>query len=94
MDSLPHQLAEEVSRLTLLDDEALRQAARSQLPAEASARLEELHLKRQRGDLSEIEAQSLPELVRQYERSMLIRARAAAILKQRGYDVSILAAGA
>ena len=42
-ESLPHPLAEEVSRLDDLDDAALWQAARSRLSAEKSAQLELLH---------------------------------------------------
>jgi hypothetical protein len=81
-----------VARLDDMDDAALWQAARSRLSAEASAQLEVLHIKRQRKGLSETEARTLAELVQQYERSMLIRARAAAILKLRGHDLSGLAA--
>src|SRR5208337_4504550 len=91
-ESLPHPLAEEVLRMDDLDDAALWQAARSRLSAEKSTQLELLHFKRQREGLSETEACTLSELVQQYERSMLIRARAAAILKLRGHDLSGLAA--
>jgi plasmid stability protein len=89
-DELPADLAEAISSLALLDDEALWQAARSHLPSEAAAQLEVLHLKRQREGLTETEAQTLASLVHQYERAMLVRAQAAALLKQRGYDVSVL----
>ena len=93
-DELPPDLAEAISPLALLDDEALWRAARSHLPAEASSQMEKLHLKRQREGLSEAEQQTLAGLVRQYERAMLVRAQAAALLKQRGYDVSeLIAAG-
>ena len=91
-DELPPDLAEAISPLALLDDEALWRAARSHLPAEAASQMEELHLKRQREGLSEAEQQTLAGLVRQYERAMLVRAQAAALLKQRGYDVSELIA--
>ena len=64
----------------------------SRLSAEKSAQLEFLHFKRQREGLSETEARTLGELVQQYERAMLIRARAVAILKLRGHDLSGLAA--
>ncbi|HLB45739.1 MAG TPA: hypothetical protein VJL59_01815, partial [Anaerolineales bacterium] len=93
-DELPPDLAEAISPLALLDNEALWRAARSHLPAEAASQMEELHLKRQREGLSEAEQQTLAGLVRQYERAMLVRAQAAALLKQRGYDVSeLIAAG-
>jgi len=92
-DELPAELAEAIAPLALLDDEALRRAARSHLPAEVAAQLERLHLKRQREGLTESESQTLAGLVRQYERAMLVRAQAAALLKQRGRDVSDLVTG-
>jgi plasmid stability protein len=93
-DDLPANLAEAVSPLALLDDEALWQAARSHFPEEAAAQLELLHLKRQREGLTVSEAETRAGLVRQYEQTMLVRAQAAALLKQRGYDVSELLAEA
>ena len=89
-DELPADLDEAISPLSLLDDDALWRAARTHLPTEAAAQMEDLHLKRQREGLTEPEAQILSGLVRQYERTMLVRAQAAALLKQRGYDVSEL----
>jgi hypothetical protein len=50
--------------------------------------MEDLHLKRQREGLTDAEAKTLDGLVRQYERTMLVRAQAAALLKARGHDVS------
>jgi plasmid stability protein len=90
-DDVSPELREMLDSLALLDDEALRQAARSRLPDDVSARLEALHLKRQSADLSEAEAQEAARLLRQYDRTMLIRAEAAVLLKQRGHDVSDLA---
>jgi plasmid stability protein len=91
-EELPADLGEAVSPLDLLDDEALWRAARNSFAAEATAELEQLHFKRQREGLSEAEAQRLAGLVRQYERAMLIRARATALLRQRGHDISDLLA--
>jgi predicted transcriptional regulator len=93
-DDLPVDLAQVISPLALLDDEALWRAARSHLPAEAVAQMEQLHLKRQRQGLTGSEAEALAGLVRHYERAMLVRAQAAALLKERGYDVAELLAGA
>jgi predicted transcriptional regulator len=93
-DDLPVDLAQVISPLALLDDEALWRAARSHLPAEAVAQMEQLHLKRQRQGLTGSEAEALAGLVRHYERAMLVRAQAAALLKDRGYDVAELLAGA
>jgi plasmid stability protein len=89
-DELPKDLAESVSPLSTLDDESLWRAARSRLAAEMGDRLEELHQKRQREGLTEAEAQTLAALVRQYERALLVRAQAAALLHQRGHDVTAL----
>lgn len=89
-DSLPPELAEAVAPLALLDDEALWRAARSGMGAEAAEKLEQLHLKRQREGLTEAEEQESAALLRQYERAMLVRARAAAVLHDRGHDVSVL----
>ncbi|MGO9922462.1 MAG: hypothetical protein ACLQIB_48175, partial [Isosphaeraceae bacterium] len=75
-----------------MDDAALWQAARSRLSKKEAAQLEVLHLKRQKVGISESEASALAELVQRYERSMLVRAQAAALLKQRGCDLSGLAA--
>jgi hypothetical protein len=86
-DELPPDLNEAVSPLALLDDGDLWRAARSGLASEAATEMERLHLKRQSEGLSESETQTLAGLVRQYERAMLVRAQAAALLKQRGHDV-------
>jgi plasmid stability protein len=89
-EKLPDDLAEAISPLALLDDEALWRAARSRLANEAATELADLHQKRQREGLTVAEAQTAEALVRQYERAMLVRAQAAALLKQRGHDVSSL----
>lgn len=91
-DELPADLSEALSPLALLDDASLWRAARTRLPAETAEQMESLHLKRQREGLTEPEAQMLMGLVRQYERTMLVRAQAAVLLKQRGHDVSALLA--
>jgi plasmid stability protein len=90
VDDLPADLEASLAQLALLDDEALWRAARTTLAADAAQQLEDLHLKRQREGLTEHEAQAAAALVQQYERVMLVRAQAAALLKQRGHDVSVL----
>src|SRR5262245_18383358 len=90
-DALPHSLSVELAQLDTMDDAELWRAAKSRPTSKAAAQLEALHMKRQKEDLSESEAHALAVLVDQYERSMLIRARAAAILKTRGHDLSGLA---
>lgn len=87
-DTLQSDLSEALAPLPLLDDAALWRAARSHLAAEFATEMEQLHIKRQREGLTEGETHALSRLVRQYERAMLVRAQAAAILKKRGHDVS------
>ncbi len=93
-EELPAYLAEAIAPLAQLDDEVLSETARSHFPVEAAERLEALHLQKQAEGTSPAEAEELAALLREYERAMLVRARAAAILKQRGHDVSgLLASG-
>jgi plasmid stability protein len=86
-EELPADFAEALDPLALLDDAALWEAARRRLAPEVATQLDELHLKRQREGLTEAERQTLATLVRRYELIMLVRAQAAAFLKQRGHDV-------
>ena len=83
-------LEDTLAQLSLLDDQALWRAARTTFAADAARQLEELHLKRQREGLAEHESQAAAALVQLYERVMLVQAQAAALLKQRGHDVSSL----
>src|SRR5262245_12944553 len=89
-DELPPDLAGAISPLSVLDDESRWRAARTHLSAEDVGRIEELHRKRGQEGLTEEETRELAGLVRQYERAMLVRAQAAALLQQRGHDVSVL----
>jgi plasmid stability protein len=83
-DALPEDLAAAVSTLALLDDRALEDAVRSHFAHDSAADLEMLHLKRQRGELSEPERARMHALIRQYERAMLVHAPAAPLLRERG----------
>jgi hypothetical protein len=87
-DDLPDDLSALLDDLSLLDDKSLRRAARTKMKPNESAQMEKLHMKRQQVGLNDSEAQTLANLVRQYEKTMLVRAHSAALLKQRGYDVS------
>jgi hypothetical protein len=91
-EELPGELAEAVASLALLDDAALERAARGHLAAEAAERLEVLHLQQQRQGLTANEASELAGLLHQYERAMVVRAQAVALLRERGWDVSGLLA--
>ena len=89
-NELSAELTQILNDLSLLDDKALWQAARSHLPRSASERLEFLHHKRQREGLTAAERDEDTTLLAQYERYLLVRAQAAVLLKQRGFDVSEL----
>ncbi len=93
-DDLPAELSAAITPLATLNDADLWRAAQTQLPANVAARLEGLHLKRQREGLTGHQEREAAALIRQYERAMLIRAQAAALLKQRGHDVAGLLAAA
>jgi predicted transcriptional regulator len=87
-DELPPDLEDAVSQLAVLDDAELLAAARAAMPRDAAEELEQLHHKRQREGLTEAEEQAAATLTRQYERFMLVRAEATALLAQRGHDLS------
>ncbi len=91
-EDLPADLTQAVSALHLLDDAELWRAAQSPLPTEVATQLEDLHLKRQFEGLTPNEAQVLSTLMRRYEQTLLVRAQATLLLKQRGHDVSQLVA--
>ena len=90
--TVPHDLAETVASLSSLDDTQLWQVARGQLTGDASRELETLHWKRQREGLLSDEQQRAEELERLFDRIVLLRSEAAALLKQRGHDTTPLVA--
>jgi hypothetical protein len=92
-DELPTDMAEAIAALHLLGDEDLWRAARQCLSREKADDIEQLHLKRQREGLSASENEALSMLMKEYTRIMLVRSRSAALLTQRGQDVSVLLEG-
>jgi plasmid stability protein len=82
-DLLPPDLQSAVDALDLLDDASLRHAAESRLTDEQAADLESLHLKQRREGLTPAEDATRGDLIRSYERAMLVRAHAAALLHER-----------
>lgn len=90
LDDLPLAVADELAQMALMTDEELQQAAGLRMSASENQRMQKLVLQRQRNELSaeqEIEAERLAQ---RQERVMLVRAQAAALLKERGHDVSDL----
>lgn len=87
---LPHDFQTLVDQLAFLDDTELWRAARRRMDVKDAHRLEQLHFKLQREGLDKAELQESQNLTKIYEQVMLVRARAAQLLHQRGYDVSSL----
>jgi len=80
-------LDDSVSQLVLLSDDDLLQAADSRMPEPLATRLEELNWQRQATGLNESEAAGAFRLLRLYERTLLVRAFAAKLLKDRGQSL-------
>lgn len=76
-----------LAQMSYLNDAALWQAARSAMTPEQRTRLESLHHQQQREPLTEAERTEEQSLIKLYQETLLIRAQAAVLLKQRGYDI-------
>jgi hypothetical protein len=88
VDTAPDSLRSALGQLPYFNDAALWQAARSSVPVEQRNRLQALHDRKSQGPLSEAERAEEEALVRLYRETVLVRAQAAVLLKQRGYDVA------
>ena len=92
-DELSPDLIEALEALEGLDDSELWRLAREAMSLEASQELEALHFKQQDEGLSPEEDATRAKLIHEYERVMLVRAKAAVLLKDRGHDISGILAG-
>lgn len=88
--NLPKELTDELDQLAFLTDEELWQAARTQVKADDRSRMESLLRKQQATDLHPDEVAEAELLVDRYDRTLLIRAKAAVLLKERGHDITSL----
>ena len=88
VDDLPLELANEMTAMTLLNDQALRQKAQSKLPATPQKKMDRLLDKKQAGKLDGKGQKELDILLSEVERIVLVRAQAAALLTQRGYRIT------
>jgi hypothetical protein len=77
-----------LAQMAYLNDAALWQAARSTMVPEQRARLAALHDEQQRSGLAPAEKAEEQALLALYDETLLVRAQAAVLLKQRGYDVA------
>lgn len=89
-EALPVDLEQTVADLQVLDDDALWRAARNNLSEETRDRLEALNLKQQREGFTLSEREEHSQLLRQFDRAILIRSQAIKLLKERGHDISDL----
>lgn len=88
MDTAPGSLRSALAQMAYLNDAALWQAARATMTAGQRERLAALHDQKQGGRLTAAEETEEQALLALYRDTLLVRAQAAVLLKQRGYDVS------
>lgn len=88
MGTAPEKLRTALAQMAYLNDAALWQAARTTMLVKQRERLEALHHQQQRQGLTTEEQTEEQALLTLYRETLLIRAQAAALLKQRGYDVT------
>ncbi|HFQ93334.1 MAG TPA: hypothetical protein ENK32_04960 [Anaerolineae bacterium] len=86
---VPPELAEELSAMHLLSDDALWAAVSPALSQAEQTRLAQLNQLAHERPLTPAEEAEQNDLVAAYGRSVLRRAQALAILAQRGYPVSL-----
>ncbi len=88
MDTAAGPMRSALAHMAYLNDAALWQVARATMAAEQQERLESLHDQQQRSPLTAEEQAEEQTLLTLYRETLLVRAQAAVLLKQRGYDVS------
>jgi hypothetical protein len=88
IDSASDELKSALAHLAYLNDAALWQAALSTMSPAQRERLQSLHTLKGQRPLRDNERAEEDALLRLYRETLLVRAQAAVLLKQRGYDVS------
>ncbi|MEN8220066.1 MAG: hypothetical protein ABFS56_27700 [Pseudomonadota bacterium] len=86
-ESLADDIEQALAELDWFTDNELWQAARLTVSGDDSAAMQELLEKQQRDGLTTLESQQVQQLSHFFNRVMLVRAKAAALLKKRGYDI-------
>ena len=87
---MPTELTDELDQFAFLTDDESWQAAQTRLPTDDHRRMEALLTKQQRTGLTYDELAEAESLADRYERVVLIRAKAAVLLQERGCDISNL----
>ena len=88
-DDIPAEFQADVAALDRLDDAALWRIARLRRSADEMREYQDLLDQQADGTLSDAEALRLSRLRRDYDRDMLRKAQAAAILQWRGHRISL-----
>lgn len=91
---LPDDLAALLAALTLLDSAHLHQLAQRAPAAEDATILAALRDKRQMSGLTPDEERLILDLIQRYDRAVLVRAKALAVLHERGEDIRTLVGAA
>lgn len=86
---LPPDIADELAAMHLLSDEALWAATAPSLSPAEERRLEQLNAAVGERDLTSAESAEQHDLIAAYRRSVLRRAKALAVLAQRGHHVPL-----
>ena len=89
-NTLPPDIEQELSELDLFTVEELWRAVRLTAPMEKTERMQALVEKQQMEGLTDSEKQEASILSHFFNRVMLVRAKAAVLLKERGHDISQL----
>ncbi len=84
---LPSDLADDLAAMVMFSDDVLWTATESSLSAAEQRRLRQLTHAGGRRSLSVAESAEMQRLLDMYDRSVLRRAKALAILAQRGYEL-------
>lgn len=87
-NGLPPELAEHLAGMESYADDALWWVARQQVPVAVTNRLRDLGSERSVRSLTPEEADEFERLIYECDRTILIRAKAAAMLRGRGHDIS------
>ncbi len=89
-DASAESIDEALEGLGTLSDQELLQTAALAFPSDVSEQTAELNEKLQRQGLADGERKELKAMLDQYDRHVLVRAKALSLLKVRGHDISPL----
>ena len=87
LPSLPPDEQAELDALEHLSDDALWTIAREQMPEDHQSRMQTLMESNNLGTISDVDRKELSSLVEQGQRLMLRKAKAMALLAERGYSI-------